>query len=240
MPALVRNKVDRLTEAAGLKTPMPIVIGEFNWSAGNLYKPDWPRFHRDLWHIRAFGAAYTTAFLTRMVDLPALELMIWSHTHYGDPYAGGWSTAQLIGPKREQWAPYNALKGWKKVTGDRVLHTDRYLCPGVFATATTDAKTGNVGVVLVNYGYAQRQTRTVTITLKNLPPGVWRLRRWSIDAAHSSRLDSGDDVSGDPKHDDLEMVEDRRLRVKRDGQLVFQLDLPKWSSTFVQLQPSKQ
>jgi hypothetical protein len=124
-PALARAKVDRLAAAAGLKTPMPIVVGEFNGSGGNLYKPGWPRFHRDFWHIRAFGAAYTAACLTRLAELPAFEAVIWSHTHYGDPRAGGWAVTQLIGPGGQQWAPYNALAGWKTVLGDRVLRRAR-------------------------------------------------------------------------------------------------------------------
>lgn len=234
-PELVRAKVDRLTTGANLKTPMPIVIGEFNWSAGNLYKPDWPRFHRDFWHIKAFGAAYTTAFLARMVDLPALELMVWSHTHYGDPHAGGWAAAQLIGPNREQWAPYNALKGWRAVTGDRVLHTERNLSPGVFAAATTNSETYSIGIVLANYGYAQRQTRSITITLNNLPPGVWLLQQWCVDPVHSSRLDVGKDKFGDAKYDDLEKIDERDLHAAGDQPLVIQLDLPAWNSTFVRL-----
>ena len=238
-PELVRARVDELTKAAGLRTPIPICIGEFNWSAGNLHKPNWPRFHRDFWHIRAFGAAYTTAFMTRMMEIPALELLIWSHTHYGDPRAGGWAATQLIGRNGQQWAPYNALKGWKMVTGDHLLHSERDLAPGVFATATTDRREGSIGIVLVNYGYAQRQTRAVSVTVRNLAAGLWRLQRWSVDPAHSSRWDIEENPFADSTHDDLEVVGQRWIQVSPEYPLTFDTDLPAWSSVFVQLQPEK-
>ncbi len=234
-PAVARAKVDRLTKAAGLRTPMPIVLGEFNWSAGNLRKKGMPRFHRDVWHIRAFGAAYTTAFLTRMVDLPAMELLVWSHTRYGDPRAGGWAATQLIGPGGEQWAPYNALKGWKRVTGDRVLSTEGDRAPGVFALATRHGNDGAVGLVLVNYGFAQRQSRAVRVRLANLAAGEWRLTRWRVDPAHSSRWDAEDDPFTAADHDDLALVEERACRAERGRPLVLEVDLPPWCSDFLAL-----
>ncbi|MFW6107059.1 MAG: GH39 family glycosyl hydrolase [bacterium] len=234
--AAARAKVDGFTKAAGLKTPMPLIIGEFNWSGANTYKRGWPRFHRDFWHIRAFGAAYTTAFLTRAVDLPACELVVWSHTHYGDPRAGGWAATQLIGPRGEQWAPYNGLKGWKTVTGDTVLHTEAELAPGVFAAATRDSDSGGVAVVLANTGYAQRQARPVTIALKHLPEGHWHLRRWSVDPKHSSRWDVAEDRPEGAAHDDLERVAQAELHVEGPTPLVLRLTLPPWSSQFLLLE----
>ena len=234
---LARAHVDRIAEEAGLQTPPPIVIGEFNWSGGNVYKPNWPRFHRDHWHIRAFGAAYTTAYMTRAVELSGFELIVWSHTHYGDPRAGGWAATQLIGPGGEQWAPYNALKGWKTVVGDNVLHSERDLAPGVYALATTDSKTGCVGLVLTNFGFAQRQTRQVSVTLSNLPTGIWQLRRWIVDPEHSSRWNAASDPFQAETLDDLELVEHRGISVQGPSDPVINLELPAWSSTFVELRP---
>ncbi len=235
-PAIARAKVDRLTKAAGLKTPMPLIVGEFNWAAGNLHKPGWPRFHRNFWHIRAFGAAYTTAFLTRTVDLPAFDLTVWSHTCYGDPRAGGWAATQLIGPRREQWAPYNVLKGWKAVVAGRVLASERNLAPGVFAIASRHSRSESVGVALANYGFAQRQPRGVTLTLENVPAGQWRLRRWSVDPEHSSRWDVAEDRPEGAAHDDLERIAQRQLRASPGQPLVLQITLPPWSSHFLLLE----
>jgi len=235
-PALARAKVDRLTKAAGLTTPMPIVLGEFNWSAGNLYKRGWPRFHRDFWHIRAFGAAYTTAFLTRLAELPGFELLIWSHTHYGNPRAGGWAATQLIGPGGEQWAPYNALAGWKSVLGDRLLHVEGTHAPGVFALASRNSRTGRVGIVLANYGFAQRTARDVELCLTHVAPGAWRMRRWSVDPAHSSRWDAAQDRPAGAAHDGLEQVAESELTACEAKPLVVRLSLPAWSSQFIALE----
>jgi len=263
-PWLARQKVNRLTEAAGWKEQLPIVIGEFNWSGGNVYKPGWPRFHRALWHLRTFGAAYTTAYLIRLVELNEYDLMVYSHTHYGDPRAGGWAATQLIGPQRQQWAPYHVLEGWKTVVGDRRLETAGELAPGVFAFASRHSNSGAIGIVLANYGFAQRQERRLQIAFSGLPQGHWKLRRYLVDRRHSSPVDAA--AKGEPlpapkdaldavfDSDDgkpvgkLAMVEDRTLNHGAENHgaenhgagapLRIELDLPYWSSTFLLLTPT--
>ena len=49
------------------------------------------RYRDGMWHLRAFGAAYTTAALVRVVELAGFELVVYSHTQYGDPRAGSWA-----------------------------------------------------------------------------------------------------------------------------------------------------
>lgn len=234
-PERARAVVDRLTTAAGLETPMPLVLGEFNWSAGNLHKPGWPRFHRDFWHIRAFGAAYTAAALVRMAEIPAVDLVVWSHTHYGDPRSGGWSATQLIGPHGEQWAPYNALKGWKTVVGGRRLPVAGTRAPGVSVLAT-GGQGDAVGIVLVNYGFAQRREREVQLSITGLRPGRWHLRGWRVDPAHSSRWDAAEDRPEGAARDDLEPAGAEDRRVGAGQELVVRRILPPWSSRFIRIE----
>ncbi len=99
------------------------------------------------------------------------------------------------------------------------------------------SKTGSVGVVLANYGFTQRQAKPVSVILNNLPAGTWQLRRWSVDPAHSSRFDAEGDPLAAAARDELEMVEQRQLRADGVRPLVIDLELPAWSSVFVELQP---
>jgi len=189
-----------------------------------------------MWHIRAFGAAYTTAFLIQMTELPAFEMLIYSHTAYGNPREGGWSSTQLIGPKGEQWAPYNVLKGWKTVMGAEALSAQQNLPPGVYALATRDAKTGRVGLALVNYGYAQREARAVSVSIKDLAPGAWRATRYLVDATHSSRWDVAEDRAEGAAENELRKVAMETLQVKAGSPCEMDVELPPNSSTFIALE----
>lgn len=234
-----RVEVDALAKAAGFATPFPIVVGEFNWSADNVYKTGVARFNQGRWHLRAVGAAYTTAYLTRMIELPGFEQLVYSHTTYGNPRDGGWASTQLLGPRGEQWAPYNAYRGWKKTVGPDQLATAKNLPPGVFALATCDPATGRLGLVLANYGWAQRQTRTVNITIRNAAPGKWKLKRFLVDPKHSSRWDAAEDRDEGKSRNDLEAVEERPLDVAVDNPLTLRVELPAWSSTFIIIEPTR-
>jgi len=228
-----RALVDSFAKQAGFPTPFPILVGEFNWSGDNLYKTGVARFNSGMWHIRALGAAYTTAYLTRMAELPGFEQLIISHTTYGDPREGGAASAQLLGPKGEQWAPYNAFKGWKQTVGTERLAAVKDLPPGVFALASRDPKTGRVGLVLVNYGWAQRQVRTMHVSVKNLGGGAWRMKRSLIDSRHSSRWDLAEDREEGRAQNDLQMVQEKDVNVADGTAVELEVKLPAWGSTFI-------
>ncbi len=238
-PEQVQAKVAEWSKAAGLATPPPLLIGEFNWAAENFYLQGKPNFNQGMWHLRAFGAAYTTAFLTRLVALGGIESLIFSHTSYGDPRTGGWFSTQLMGPKAERWAPFNALVGWKSTMAGELLATpDLDLPPGVFAAASRDAKTGRIGVALANYGFAQRQERKVSLLLSGLRSGTCTMRRHLVDPTHSSRWDLAEDRPEGAKADELEKVEERQLTVSAAKPVRIELTLPAWSSTFIELLPT--
>jgi len=233
----VKGKVAEWSKAAGLAQPPPLVIGEFNWVGGNVYGTGKPQYRNGMWHLRAFNAAYTTAFLTRLLDLGDFELLIFSHTAYGDPRSGGWAATQLLGPKGERWAPFNAFVGWKTVMGSELLATQKQdLPPGVFATASRDPKTNRVGLVLSNYGFSQHQSRKVSITVTGLGAGEQRLTRWLVDATHSSRWDVAEDRPEGAAHDGLAEVEQQPLKVE-NGNAAIELDLPANSATFIAIDP---
>lgn len=234
-----RRVIDHYAKKYGYPTPFPIVLGEFNWAVHGLYKTGIQPFRGSPWHIRAFGAAYTTAFLTRMVELPACDCLIYAHTRYGTlgPRAGSAASCQLLGPHGEQWAPYNVFKGWKQVMGSQRLAADRDLPPGVFVLSTRDPQTGRLGLALANYGWAQRQPRTVHITLRSLRPGAWKLKRYLVDAQHSSRWDIAEDRPEGKSQNDLQLVEENTGQVGAEGIWQLHLQLPAWSSTFLSLEP---
>ncbi len=234
-----RALVDASAKESGFPTPFPILVGEFNWTAHNLYKNGVAHFNSGMWHIRALGAAYTTAYLTRMVELPGFEQLLYSHTTYGNPRVGGWASTQLLGPKGEQWAPYNAFKGWKQTVGSDRLATDKDLPPGVFALASRDPKTGRIGLVLVNYGWAQRQVRIVNVNLKNLAAGAWKMKRFLVDAKHSSRWDVAEDRAEGKAQNELQLVEERAVDAVADKPLTLRVELPVWSSTFIAVEPAR-
>ncbi len=235
----VRTMVDNDARQAGFATPFPVSVGEFNWCGDNLYKTGVARFRGGMWALRSIGSAYGTAFLIRMLEMPGFEQFVYAHTAYGDPRVGGWNSTQLLGPKGEQWAPFNACKGWKQTIGTEHLAATAELPPGVFAVATRDPATGRFGVVLANYGWAQRQTRAVNITIRNAAPGAWKLKRSLVDAKHSSRWDAAEDNEQGQAHNDLELVEERPLPVAAGEPLVFRVELPAWSSTFISLEPGR-
>lgn len=234
-----RAEVDAWAKAAGFATPFPIVVGEFNWSADNVYKTGVARFNKGMWHLRAVGAAYTTAYLTRMVELPGFEQLVYSHMAYGNPRDGGWASTQLLGPKGEQWAPYNAYRGWNQTIGPDRLVADADLPPGVFALSTRDPATGRLGLVLTNYGWAQREMRAVNVAIRNVAPGKWKLKRFLVDPKHSSRWDAAEDRDAGKSHNALEAVEDRPLEVAADKPLTLRIELPAWSSTFITIEPTR-
>ena len=242
----VRRTVDRYAALHGFPKPLPVVMGEFNWSPANTFMIGSSYlWQTDQWPVRSFGAAYTIASLIHATELPAVPVLVYSHLSYGQPRIdgkrgldtsprrGGFASDQLIGPDGMQWAPYNALKGFKGVVGREILAGSQQLPPGIYSLSTKDPATGRLGLVFANYGWAQRQSRTVKVTVKNLASGSYRLQRWLVDQSHSSRWDAAQDRPEGALHDGLERVEDRALRVSRIA--TFSLDLPPWSATFVSL-----
>jgi len=248
----MRQVVDAHAERNGFKTPFPIVIGEFNWSNRTMHEQGRPGpFHTDLWHIRAFGSAYTSSYLARLLATPGIESLIYSHTSYcctvGDerletvdrnPRRGGYAALQLLGPNFEQWAPYNALRGWRAVLGDDRLRRIDDLPPGVHAYAGRDRARGRIGIALSSWGWAQRRPRAVTVDLRALPAGRWRMRRYVVDEHHSSRWDIAEDRSDGARADELQLVEQR---IAEAGELMrMRMVLSRWSSTFVVLDPVRE
>jgi hypothetical protein len=228
--------VDQYARRAGYATPFPIAVGEFNWSDRNEHGSGVAAFTNEFLHVRSFNAAYTTAALSQAVHLGGFESFVWSHTGgFHGPIRSGvkYATMQLIGDHGEQWAPFNALVGWKRTVGPRVLSTREDLPPGVSALASGDPASARVGVVLTNYGFVQRQARRVTLRLKNLGRDSYRLRRYLVDRQHSSRWDAAEDRPEGAAHDGLETVDDRMIDVS--GITALSIDLPPWSSTFVTL-----
>lgn len=72
-PGAVQAKVAEWSRAGGLAKPPPVLIGEYNWVLENSYKTGKPDFNQGMWHLRALDAAYTTAFLDRLVELPSFS-----------------------------------------------------------------------------------------------------------------------------------------------------------------------
>ena len=233
-----RIRIDAAAKDRGYTTPLPVVLGEYQWSAETLYKSGLARWATGMWTLRSLDAAYLTASLIRVQQLGGFPTLIVAHAEYGTATTGGWASMQLIGPNGEQWAPYNALKGWKQVMGPDILASQQDLPPGVYALATKDAKTGRVGIALANWGFANRNARTVHLALGNLPAGNWTVKRYLIDAEHSSRWDASVATPpADPSaHDDLELV--ATTPIKATGSPV-QMDvvLPYWSSTYLSIEP---
>ena len=238
-PERAQHQVAIWAKEAGLAKSPRILVGEFNWVLSNAYRTGKPQFNQGMWHMRAFGAAYTTAYLTRIAALGGIDSLIFAHTSYGDPRAGSHHAIQLIGPKGEVWAPFNALTGWKTVMGgERLATPGDDLPPGVFAAASRDAKTRRIGVALANYGFVQRASRELSLSLAKLPADRYVLRRYLVDPAHSSRWDLAEDRAEGAKADTLAQVEERQVVVTADQPLRLDLELPAWSSTFIELSPA--
>jgi hypothetical protein len=234
--AQARAIVDRYARRYGFPTPFPITIGEFNWSDRN--EAGAGRFKDGYWHVRSLGAAYTTAAIIQAVKLGGFEQFIWSHTSgVSGPIRSGakYATMQLIGDHGEQWAPFNALTGWKRTVGRTLVWTAADLPPGVFDLASKDPVTGRLGLVFANHGWAQRQGRTVAVTVKNLAARRYRLTRSVVDRAHSSRWDVAQDRPDGARQNDLQTVERRTMQ--SSGAISFSVRLPMWSSTFITLEP---
>ena len=235
--------VDYYAAQNGFTTPFPVMVGEFNLQNENLYKPDSAYlYNTDFWTLKSFGAAHTTQFLIHALETPGTRNVSFALTggpYFGSPHTGGYATTALFGAQGEQWAPYNAFKGWKTVTGSQVLNTPiKDLAPGVFGIATKEPGTGKIGLSFSNFGYAQRQSRKVNINLKNLGAGTYHFKRYLVDQTHSSRWDCCQDqnTAQAQSQDDLATVEDRNTDSQR-GTITFLVDLPQWSSTFISLEP---
>jgi hypothetical protein len=239
-PERAQRQIGIWAKEAGLPKVPKMVVGEFNWALENVYRTGKSQFSQGMWHLRSIGAAYTTAYLTRVAALGGIDSLIFAHVSYDDPRAGSAQAIQLIGPKGEVWAPFNALTGWKTVMGgERLATPDQDLPPGVFAAASRDAATARIGVALANYGYVQRSARSVALSLTKLPAGRYTVRRYLVDPTHSSRWDVAEDRPEGVKADSLEKVEERQVVVTADQPLRVELTLPAWSSTFVEVRPAR-
>ncbi len=241
--------VDVAAAAHGFPTPFPLWLGEHHWTAVNNYTPARPlaQTHMfsgsEIWHIRAFTAAYIAGWLCNALRFPSFEGYIFSHlnSYTGDPRTGGWSVDQLIGNLDEdglapQWAHYNVMKGMHLVLGNKRLPVTMDLPPGVFGYVGKDSVTGRVGVALASYGWSNTATRTVNVHLPGMT-GSKRVRSYLMDPTHSSRWDTRpDDMTGGGEDDDLEMVSDVTMSAAaaRD----FTVMVPKWSATFVTVDPA--
>lgn len=233
-----RAMVDHYAARAGFRTPFPIAVGEFNWSDRNEHGSSVAAFRNDYWHVRAFNAAYTTAALINAVRLGGFTSFVWAHTGgIHGPIRDGqkYATMQLIGDHGEQWAPFNALVGWKRTVGRERLATREDLPPGVYSLASKDPATGRLGLVFANYGWAQREAREVSVRLTNVPRGTYRVDTSLVDRAHSSRWDVAEDRPEGARENNLETVKRRTMKVT--GPVRLALRLPAWSSTFVSIQP---
>ena len=238
-PEALKRAVAVWSKEAGLAQAPTLLIGEFNWALENRFKEGKPQFRQGMWHLRAFNAAYTTAYLSRLVAAGGFDNVIFSHMAYGDPRGGGVQSLQLFGHKGERWAPFNALVGWKTVmVGDLLATPDQDLPPGVFAAASRDSHGGGIGVALANYGFAQRQERKLSLLLSGVRGGKYTMRRHLVDPTHSSRWDLAEDRPEGAKADALEMVEERQLTVTADTPVRMELTLPAWSSTFIEVLPA--
>lgn len=233
-----RETIDSLASKHGFKTPFPIVITEFNWAAENMVRTGKPMFNPEYWHLKSFTGSYLTAWLTRFLDEPANELVIFSGVR-GDisPRAGSWDAMQLFGNNGERWGPTNAMTGWKRILGDRRLKLDNDLPPGVFAFACRNSASGRVGIALANYGLTQHQRRSVELTVAGLKAGPCKLTRWQVDEKHSSRWDVAEDRPAGAAQNDLQVLDGRTLNITADGKTRLSLDLPRWSSAFIALDP---
>ena len=238
-PERAQRQVAIWAKEAGLTTVPRILVGEFNWALSNVYRTGKPQFSQGMWHLRSLGAAYTTAYLTRIAALGGIDSLIFAHISYDDPRAGSAQAIQLIGPKGEVWAPFNALAGWKTVMGgERLATPGTDLPPGIFAAASRDPATKRIGVALANYGFVQREARALSLSLTKLPAGTYALRRYLVDPDHSSRWDLAEDRPEGAKADSLEQVEERQVVITADKSLRLDLELPAWSSTFIELRPA--
>jgi len=226
-----RSLVDSKAASVGYTTPFPVFVGEFNWSAEALYLAGVARWSSQMRHITSFGAAYTTAFYNRALEVGGIPTVIYSHVSYGDPLSGGWASTQLIGPNNEHWSTYNTMKGMKQNTYDKIASVTKNLVPGVVTMQTKDSATGKIGLSMSNWGYAQRSSRNVNLTVNNAGTGTWKMYRYLVDATHSSRWDSG------ASQNDLQLVETRDIVVTSGQPLNAQIILPSWSGTFITLVP---
>ena len=231
----VRAVVDEAARANGFRTPFPVVLSEANWALTNIYRIGDAHWKDNAWTLSAFGAAYETASLIRMAQVGGFLGRVRYLTEPPGPVrdGSGETTLRLLGPDGRQWAPFNAFQGWQKAISGRILPTSRDLPPGVYALASR-SPAGGVGLVLASYGFAQRASRNVTINVRGLREGSWRLRRWVVDSTHSSRWDAVREGPGDVRQDHLERVQSEQIDVS--GTARFTVHLPPWSSSFVTLE----
>lgn len=229
--------VNDIATATGVPTPVAQVLGEFNWSNRLLRTPgSFDPFCLDFWHIRAFGAAYTAAFVAHALQRQEFAGFAYSHLQYNNPREGSYSATQLMSLDYSmQWAPYNAMVGLQMVLGDTRLTIATDLPPGVHAYAGRDSATGRVGVVLASFGWANRADRTVRLHLSGMT-GDKRLRRWLVDPTHSSRWDTFEDDPAGSVDNDLELMEDRTASAALLRNLT--VDVPQWSAVFLTLDPA--
>jgi hypothetical protein len=232
-----RALADHWAGKAGLPAPLPIVMGSFTWSAQAQYKTGLPWWKEGQWHLRALAGSYAAAALIHAVQLGGFETLVLGPTTGGDPADGGPAAMQLLGPHGEQWATYNALCGWRQTALSEILASHADLPPGVYALATRAAHGSpggeRLGLVLAHFGYAVRQSRTVSIDIRHLNPGTWTLERYLVDRAHSSRCDAAIMQQPEGAGNSLERVEQRELTVGPDGTLTWSVELTPCSCTFV-------
>lgn len=237
--SMARETIDELAARHGFKTPFPVVVTEFNWAAENMARTGKPMFNIETWHLKSFSASYLTAWLSRFLRQPENELVIFSGVR-GDvsPRQGSWDSMQLFGPDGMRWGPTNAMSGWKRILGDRRLASTSDLPPGVFAFACRSGAEGRVGLALANYGLVQHEHRRLAVSVRGLKPGSWKLTRWQVDEKHSSRWDIAEDRPEGAAQNDLQVLDARTIRVDNSGAANMELDLPRWSSLFIALDPA--
>ena len=95
-----------------------------------------------------------------------------------------------------------------------------------------------VGLALANYGLTQHQNRRLELSVTGLKAGPWKLTRWQVDEKHSSRWDVAEDRPEGAAQNDLQVLDARTMAIDYTGTAKLALDLPRWSSLFIALEPA--
>lgn len=236
-PEEARRLLDQESVAQGLAAgDLPLYVTEFNWTIRRMPSGASDDPLEDFTHLKAFGAAFTTAYTIRLLntaDTADVRCLSYSHITYGDPRDKGFAMTQMIGPNLEHWGPYNALKGLQMVLGDQRLTLTADLPPGVHAYAGRDSVTGRVGIALANYGWANQDARTVDINIDGLT-GAKRVTRYLVDPTHSSRWDTFEDDPAGSVDQELEQTASANedpaalsVTVPRSGSVFLMVETPR-------------